>query len=42
VADTLRQVAGEAPGLRLSALAGVLRPMFPEWADSLPPAPEPG
>ncbi|MFD6973997.1 ATP-binding protein, partial [Streptomyces sp. NPDC059949] len=27
--------------LGLSALAGTLRPLFPEWADGLPPAPEP-
>jgi DNA-binding NarL/FixJ family response regulator len=40
VADALRQVVGDVPGLRLSALAGALRPLFPEWAGSLPPAPE--
>lgn len=27
--------------LRLSGLAGALRPLFPEWAEHLPPAPEP-
>ncbi|PSK96110.1 regulatory LuxR family protein [Haloactinopolyspora alba] len=27
--------------LELSPLAGALRPLFPEWADQLPPAPEP-
>jgi AAA ATPase-like protein len=41
VADALRQVVGDVPGLRLSALAGALVPLFPEWAGSLPPAPEP-
>ena len=34
--------AGSAlAGVTLSALAGALRPLFPEWADGLPPAPEP-
>lgn len=28
-------------GLELSPLAGALRPLLPEWADVLPPAPEP-
>ncbi|MEU1810644.1 helix-turn-helix transcriptional regulator [Micromonospora aurantiaca (nom. illeg.)] len=28
-------------GLSLSGLAGALRPLFPEWAEHLPPAPEP-
>ena len=41
VADALRQAAGDARGLRLSPLAGALRPLFPEWGPVLPPAPEP-
>lgn len=41
VADALRQTAGGVRGLKLSALAGTLRPLFPEWAPDLPPAPEP-
>jgi DNA-binding CsgD family transcriptional regulator len=41
VADALRQVAWDVRGLQLSALAGALRSLFPEWADGLPPAPEP-
>jgi DNA-binding CsgD family transcriptional regulator/tetratricopeptide (TPR) repeat protein len=31
----------DVAALGLSALAGTLRPLFPEWADSLPPDPEP-
>jgi DNA-binding CsgD family transcriptional regulator/tetratricopeptide (TPR) repeat protein len=38
VTDVLSQVGREVPGIRLSALAGALRPLFPEWAGSLPPA----
>ena len=41
VADALRQAAGDVAGLRLSPLAGSLRPLLPEWAAGLPPAPEP-
>ena len=41
VVDALRQAADDIRGLGLSALAGALRPLFPEWADGLPPAPEP-
>jgi DNA-binding CsgD family transcriptional regulator/tetratricopeptide (TPR) repeat protein len=41
VADALRPAAGEVAGLGLSGLAGALRPLFPEWADVLPAAPEP-
>jgi DNA-binding CsgD family transcriptional regulator/tetratricopeptide (TPR) repeat protein len=40
VVDALRQATGELAGLRLSGLAGALRPLFPEWADELPPTPE--
>jgi DNA-binding CsgD family transcriptional regulator len=36
VADALRQIAGDPRSLGLSPLAGALRPLFPEWADSLP------
>jgi DNA-binding CsgD family transcriptional regulator len=41
IADALRHSAPEIGSLRLSALAGALRPLFPEWAADLPPAPEP-
>jgi DNA-binding CsgD family transcriptional regulator/tetratricopeptide (TPR) repeat protein len=41
VVDGLRRAAGQVAGLRLSGLAGALRPLFPEWAGDLPPAPEP-
>ncbi|WP_377273099.1 AAA family ATPase [Peterkaempfera sp. SMS 1(5)a] len=44
IVDAARQAApsgAEVAGLGLSALAGTLRPLFPEWADGLPPAPEP-
>ena len=41
VADALRQAVGDVRSLRLSALAGALRPLFPEWAAELPPVPEP-
>ena len=39
--DALRQVPAGPRGLRLSALAGTLRPLLPEWAADLPAAPEP-
>ncbi|WP_030191599.1 ATP-binding protein [Streptomyces violaceorubidus] len=32
---------GSVAGLGLSGLRGALRPLIPEWADDLPPAPEP-
>jgi len=41
VADALRRAVGDVGSLRLSALAGALRPLFPEWAAGLPSAPEP-
>jgi DNA-binding CsgD family transcriptional regulator/tetratricopeptide (TPR) repeat protein len=41
VADALRQATDHVRDLRLSPLAGTLRPLFPEWAADLPPAPEP-
>src|SRR5690606_31648641 len=39
--DAIRQATDQVAGLRLSGLAGTLRPLFPEWAEGLPPAPEP-
>ncbi|OLF08743.1 hypothetical protein BLA60_22290 [Actinophytocola xinjiangensis] len=41
VVDTLRRWVPDVTGLGLSALAGALRPLFPEWAGALPPLPEP-
>lgn len=41
VVDAIRQAAAGVGDLRLSALAGALRPLLPEWSASLPPAPEP-
>jgi DNA-binding CsgD family transcriptional regulator len=42
VADAVRQAAPDGiAALPLSGLAGALRPLFPEWAPGLPPAPEP-
>jgi DNA-binding CsgD family transcriptional regulator/tetratricopeptide (TPR) repeat protein len=41
VTDALRQAIDDLTPLRLSPLAGALRPLFPEWASALPPAPEP-
>ena len=41
VVDAARQYSAGVPLAKLSALAGTLRPLFPEWADELPPAPEP-
>jgi DNA-binding CsgD family transcriptional regulator/tetratricopeptide (TPR) repeat protein len=42
LADAIRDsLQGGVRGLGLTALAGALRPLFPEWADGLPPAPEP-
>jgi DNA-binding CsgD family transcriptional regulator/tetratricopeptide (TPR) repeat protein len=39
--DALRDLTEGVAGLRLSDLAGALRPLFPEWAGELPAAPEP-
>ncbi len=39
VVDAARQATDSIRGLHLSALAGALRPLFPEWAADLPPAP---
>ncbi|MEV5960117.1 AAA family ATPase [Kribbella sp. NPDC051952] len=41
VVDALRQVTDDVGRLGLSALAGVLRPLFPEWNADLPPLPDP-
>jgi DNA-binding CsgD family transcriptional regulator len=41
VADAVRQATGDVRGLGLTAVAGALRPLFPEWAGDLPSAPEP-
>lgn len=41
IVDALREATDTVRGLRLSPLAGALRPVFPEWADELPPSPEP-
>ncbi|MEV7320209.1 AAA family ATPase [Streptomyces sp. NPDC093970] len=41
VVEALRDSGRSVSGLRLSALAGTLRPLFPEWAGGLPPSPEP-
>lgn len=41
VVDAVREGVGGVAGLRLSGLAGALRPLFPEWDADLPPAPEP-
>jgi AAA ATPase domain len=41
VVDALRLATDDVRGLRLSPLAGSLRPVFPEWVDELPPSPEP-
>jgi DNA-binding CsgD family transcriptional regulator/tetratricopeptide (TPR) repeat protein len=41
VVDALHPAAGDLVGLRLSPLAGALRPLFPEWAAELPAPPEP-
>jgi DNA-binding CsgD family transcriptional regulator len=39
--DGLRQAMASPAQLRLSGLAGALRPLLPEWAADLPAAPEP-
>jgi DNA-binding CsgD family transcriptional regulator len=41
VVEAVRQLAGSLAGAPLSPLAGTLRPLLPELADELPPAPEP-
>ncbi|SEN94425.1 AAA ATPase domain-containing protein [Actinacidiphila rubida] len=39
VVDAVRQAVPGPAGLGLSALAGALRPVLPEWSDELPPPP---
>ncbi|MEY9935498.1 DNA-binding CsgD family transcriptional regulator/tetratricopeptide (TPR) repeat protein [Catenulispora sp. GP43] len=41
IVDAAREQCSDVSGLGLSALAGTLRPLFPEWSEALPPAPEP-
>ncbi|MFJ5195288.1 ATP-binding protein [Streptomyces sp. NPDC088394] len=41
VVDAIRPATEDVAGLGLSGLAGALRPLFPEWAASLPPTPDP-
>jgi DNA-binding CsgD family transcriptional regulator/tetratricopeptide (TPR) repeat protein len=41
VVDAVRQVTDGVSGLPVSALAGALRPLFPEWAADLPATLEP-
>jgi len=41
IVDAVRHALDSTAGLRLSPLAGTLRPLFPEWADELPVMPEP-
>lgn len=41
VVDAVREGSDDIARLKLSGLAGALRPLFPEWADTLPAAPEP-
>jgi len=41
IVDAIRQATeGDVAAMLLSDLAGALRPLFPEWAKDLPPAPE--
>lgn len=41
IVDAVRQARDRVAGLPLSALAGALRPLLPEWAEDLPPLPAP-
>ncbi|MFY1694585.1 AAA family ATPase [Solwaraspora sp. WMMA2101] len=41
IVDGLRDARHRLTGVRLSPLAGALRPLVPEWSAELPPAPEP-
>ncbi|WP_343074829.1 helix-turn-helix transcriptional regulator [Phytoactinopolyspora alkaliphila] len=38
--ETMRKIADGTAGIELSPLTGALRPLFPEWAEALPPAME--
>ncbi|WP_179201727.1 helix-turn-helix transcriptional regulator [Streptomyces caniscabiei] len=38
IVEGVRRLGPKPPGMGLSPLAGALRPLFPEWADELPPA----
>ncbi|WP_262058789.1 helix-turn-helix transcriptional regulator [Streptomyces sp. STR69] len=40
VVDAAREAMPDVAELSLTSLAGVLRPLFPEWGQDLPPAPE--
>lgn len=41
IVNVLQHSRDTIAGLPLTGLAGALRPLFPEWAADLPPAPEP-
>jgi DNA-binding CsgD family transcriptional regulator len=41
IVDAVRQARDGVDGLPLTALAGALRPLLPEWAEQLPPLPAP-
>ncbi|MEU6072824.1 AAA family ATPase [Micromonospora sp. NPDC047074] len=41
IVDALRGARQRLSGVRLSELAGALRPLVPEWSADLPPSPEP-
>lgn len=41
IVDAVRQARPGVAGLPLSALAGALRPLLPEWVEDLPPLPAP-
>ncbi|MGW7243803.1 ATP-binding protein [Streptomyces sp. NPDC054804] len=41
IVNGVRRLAEDVSALPLSGLAGALRPVFPEWAEQLPAAPEP-
>ncbi|MBK3579468.1 AAA family ATPase [Streptomyces sp. MBT65] len=40
IVDAAREARPDIGELTLTSLAGVLRPLFPEWGQDLPPAPE--
>jgi len=41
ITDGLRETTQDLRNLNLSAAAGALQPLFPEWSAELPPSPEP-